>query len=256
MTPEQVFFLPRITNTALFCSGWGLINLAIHKHGKAWLDFQDHITSKVQGGWVFRGQSDARHGLRPGVGRSDKCGPKPYSIDDEKFYFEEFRYLAPRVDPYIDTALEWLALGQHHGLPTRLLDWTFNPLVAAYFATEQNGVDGKIFMVQADKGKLFRETADKKLDPFDETHDKPILVRVPPHAARVTAQQGLFSVHYHPDMDWDLATSGMTHAILEIPSAEKDFFRTAIGAMGVDRTRLMTDMDAFCGDMARRYKER
>jgi hypothetical protein len=91
---------------------------------------------------VYRGVSDAdNHDLIPGIGRIprfslDSC--QPFS-DFEQEILHSFRLRARGVtgcEPKDNW--EWLALAQHHGVPTRLLDWTTSPLVALYFATEAN----------------------------------------------------------------------------------------------------------------------
>ena len=87
---------------------------------------QDHPANE----WVFRGHSNEDWRLQPSVGRGD-----PYRLDWERLLLDQFRRLA---EPYVTSAglteWDWLALAQHHGLPTRLLDWTFNSLVACFFA--------------------------------------------------------------------------------------------------------------------------
>lgn len=81
----------------------------------------------------FRGVTDsAHHKLLPSILRGDY----------EKHEFQltkKFRLMAPGfgVTPHTDRIDQWLFLMQHHRAPTRLLDWTESPLVAAFFATEK-----------------------------------------------------------------------------------------------------------------------
>lgn len=82
--------------------------------------------------YVFRGQSDAAHDLNTSLARMS--GPESAGTL-EGHLLRAFRRYAHRHAPGEDTVWNWLALAQHHGLPTRLLDWTYSPFVALHFAT-------------------------------------------------------------------------------------------------------------------------
>ncbi|MGH7494239.1 MAG: FRG domain-containing protein, partial [bacterium] len=95
--------------------------------------------------YTYRGLSDARYQLQTSLMR---LGGNYHEV--EKHLLRNFRKYAHRNAVEFDSIWHWLPLAAHHGLPTRLLDWTHSPLIAAHFATcevEKFDVDGVVWCV-------------------------------------------------------------------------------------------------------------
>src|SRR5688572_13797651 len=115
--------------------------IAVHSLGE-FLDVvtpkqPDSLTGRRRDTGVYRGSPDASQPLLTSLDRLGGLEPPHTKSGLEEHILRNFvRYSRPHVDPaHPHDAWEMLVTAQHHGVPTRLLDWSYSPLVAAFFAT-------------------------------------------------------------------------------------------------------------------------
>jgi hypothetical protein len=108
--------------------------------------------------WAFRGQASADWKLEPSIERLQRAYFNTFKIEAEGYVRRAFKRRAHHYMQYLPgdrEELEWMALMRHHGAPTRLLDWTRSPYVAAFFAIAEasEGVESAIWAIDIEAVK-------------------------------------------------------------------------------------------------------
>ncbi len=188
----------------------------------------------------FRGQSDSSWQLLPKAGR-----PNFYLSDGRDLgRFNAWRQDAfPYLEVDIQSDFEMLAYAQHHGLATRLLDWTGNPLVAAYFAVSADA--NKDALIFCYRPELFVDLKTAEILQ-DGLHGAGLITRA--FDGRMLNQKGLFTFHSPPNASLDVKPFSFLPekpnlSILVIPADLKKDLRQQLGDYGITEHFMFPDVD-------------
>ena len=234
--------------------------------------------SRYRSDFAFRGLSDSNYRLENSFLRN--CGHHP---EIEYHLLRNFRKYARTSEPNLtNTQLRSLVLAQHHGLPTRLLDWTYSPFIAMHFATsntEKFDTDGAIWKVdfvkvnqlspeplisllKKEKCNVFTvemlESEFPSLSGFDEKNgpDTAIFFEPPSIDDRIVNQYALFSLMSQVTAvmdDWLIRYPGLYSRII-IPKELKWEIRDKLDQANITERVLFPGLDGLAHWLKRHYQ--
>jgi hypothetical protein len=241
----------------------------------------DPATGRRRDTGVYRGAANASWPLLTSLDTLGGVSPPHSKADLEEHILRNFiRYARPYLGVSAVNEWEILVSAQHHGLPTRLLDWTYSPMVAAHFATieGQPGVDRAIWRLDwkavhrrfnlpelalgiQDIIEVFGP--DRPFTPwtlfsrsFEQRHFA-CMIEPPSLDARITVQAATFTLCSHKRESFErfLEQHELSHALVKfvIPADEVGHFRDQLDLVSVDERRLFPDIDGVAAYLRRYY---
>jgi hypothetical protein len=246
-----------------------------------WQEYQSFV-QQFSENWAFRGQADARWVLNNAIERTDFI--HHYKGIEADFVAEFQRgarnYLSRDETP--GHLIEWLALMQHHGAPTRLLDLSKSPFISAYFAFEQSWMEEgshvavwglNIHYMKTKALQILTEEYGEALDQsknlINETlfekifyaNNRSLVFPVEPFRMnkRYSLQQSIFvstGISELPLMQQlEFLEDGIEKAVvkIEIPAVYKNEALRDLLQMNLHRASLFPDLDGYAASMRLRY---
>jgi hypothetical protein len=248
-------------------------------HEQAFARSWQPALGRFRSDFAFRGLGNAQAGLPTSLTRLG--GP----FDElEGDLLRNFRKYAGLKAVPVDSVWNWLSVARHHGLPTRLLDWSFSPYVALHFATANSELydhDAALWCVNFNsahqqlppqlRAPLEREgsgvftvemlgEAAPTLAGFDALSPRPFVVFFEPPAldARLVNQFALFSALSDPRAHFDqwLLSHPVSYRRLIIPAALKWEIRDKLDMANITERVLFPGLDGLSRWLARHYMKR
>lgn len=230
----------------------------------------------------FRGHSKVFNELTPRIfrGKFESQTYKAFRQDAEFSIIESFKRKAPSLIsslPGEDDRISWLFVMQHHGAPTRLLDWTKSALVGLYFAVNQHhSEDGELWVLYPEalnkhngyfglptsRCRILRylaaepchnnpEKLAKELE-LKEIPQYPLAVDPPLHFPRMVTQMSTFTIHPRPKAGCtipEIMTEEINLVRYVIPRGCKKRILLDLAALGITKVTLFPELDSLSQDI-------
>jgi len=228
--------------------------------------------------FAFRGLASTHHHLSNSLLRL--AGRGSINTVEQSLLRNFSKYAHAQPAPGVESVWHWLALGQHHGLPTRLIDWTYSPFVALHFATEhpeeyeQDGVVWCVNFVEANtllpkrlKTILHEEQSQtftidmlsefRSLKAFDSLAHEPFVVFIEPPSldTRILNQFALFSLMPDPSARLDTFLEAHPHLCrrVVVPAELKWEVRDKLDQANINERTLFPGLDGLSRWLERYY---
>jgi hypothetical protein len=244
----------------------------------AWSDFTEYIATRD--GWAFRGQADADWPLLSSLPRRllQNGVPREQWTQREERTIRIFRRKAHVYLPdksALDDDLRCLAMMQHHGAPTRLLDFTKSPFVAAFFALEQARSESAVYALNTPRiwaagpdfePGLTRDAVDPRVpgnfSRYFAVNDLPIVWFGEPRQMdrRLVAQSGLLVVPGVLEQPLDLLLGGYApgETLVErvlIAAKAREQAMHELYRMNITQATLFPDLEGLARSIAYELEE-
>jgi hypothetical protein len=216
-------------------------------------------TASQGGVLLWRGHGSIEWKLEPSLQRiwaNDPAGLR----NAEAAMFDQFKRAAPYLLPSVSSS-DWnrLSLAQHFGMPTRLLDWTVNHLVALWFALSSgHNTDAAVWSFRPLRANIAAELSPDS-DPFGIT--KTTIFRPIAHSPRVAMQASWHTAHKFSEgkgllaLD-DLSTHHPHLTLFRVPRKTRASMLTQLEQVGISVTTVFGDLPSLCADIGNRFRPR